>query len=918
MEHAHATAVDEVIDEMQTDPEQGLSQEEAEKRLKEHGPNQLEERKQKSLFMLFLEQFNTPVAYLLGVAAALSFAFGDIAEGVAIVVVLLINAIIGFSMEYQARKSMNALKNMDKVKSKVRRGGSDEKVDAEHLVPGDLLVLEAGDMVSADARFVQTSEMQVNESALTGESVPVEKQTEPVEQDVATGDKTNMAFKGTAVTRGKGRAVVTATGMQTELGDISAMVSEEDEDKTPINKKLNSLTKKLIYLVLGMAALLGISSSVTGKDTYTIIQTSIAWAIAAIPEGLPIVASIALARGMLRLAKKEVIVKKLEAVETLGETNVILTDKTGTLTENRLTVEHLAWPGGESELEEELDLEDEQVRLLWKIGVQCNNAVYRPESEQEQQVQEEDEAKNDGQETSGKQPDEASPKGQEDAEDEEDEQKGNEGDPLEIALLRWGHQLDAETTEEWHTTERESEDPFDSESAMMGVITKEENGYFISGKGAASSILDVCTQYRTEEGEQDMSDSEREEWQKKNDELSEEGLRCLAFAYKASEDKPKGAEEEDFLEDLVFAGLVGFIDPPQEDVKQAIKDGKKAGIRVVMATGDHPGTAKNVAAQVNIAEEGKVKARIGKDLPEDVGDHDAEELVGTDVFSRVDPRQKHQIIEAYQNAGHIIGMTGDGVNDAPALKKADIGIAMGLRGTEVAKEVAEMTLKNDHFPSIMEAIKEGRIIFGNIRKFIVYQLSYHLSEVLVIAAVSFIFFELILLPLQLLFLNILTDVFPALALGVGEGRQGIMEKPPKDPEEPILNKRSWRAIIVYGTVLGLFVFGAYYYAKTVIGAEFAITNNVAFFTLAFAQLFHVLDMRDDDEPIFNNQVTRNKYVWMAVAFCTTMILLAYFVPGLSSLLSIQEMSGEHWTVISIAALGAIVTIQVLKATIKKF
>ncbi len=505
--------MDDVIEEMQTDPEQGLSQEEAEKRLEEHGPNQLEERKQKSLFMLFVEQFNTPVAYLLGVAAALSFVFGDIAEGVAIVVVLLINAIIGFSMEYQARKSMNALKNMDKVKSKVRRGGSDEKVDAEHLVPGDLLVLEAGDMVAADARFVQTSEMQVNESALTGESVPVEKQTEPVEQEVATGDKTNMAFKGTAVTRRKGKAVVTATGMQTELGDISAMVSEEDEDKTPINEKLNSLTKKLIYLVLGMA--------------------------------------------------------------------------------------------------------------------------------------------------------------------------------------------------------------------------------------------------------------------------------------------------------------------------------------------------------------------------------------------------------------------GDGVNDAPALKKADIGIAMGLRGTEVAKEVAEMTLKNDHFPSIMEAIKEGRIIFGNIRKFIVYQLSYHLSEVLVIAAVSFIFFELILLPLQLLFLNILTDVFPALALGVGEGRQGIMEKPPKDPDEPILNKRSWRAIIVYGAVLGAFVFAAYYYAKTVMGAEFAITNNVAFFTLAFAQLFHVLDMRDDDEPLFNNQVTRNKYVWMAVAFCTTMILLAYFVPGLISLLSIQEMSSAHWLVIAVCALGAIVTIQVLKATTKK-
>jgi len=338
----------------------------------------------------------------------------------------------------------------------------------------------------------------------------------------------------------------------------------------------------------------------------------------------------------------------------------------------------------------------------------------------------------------------------------------------------------------------------------------------------------------------------------------------------------------------------------------------------VMATGDHPGTARYVAAQVNIAEEGAIKAMVGKDLPQNSEGHLPDGIVETDVFSRVTPQHKHQIVEIYQKAGHIVGMTGDGVNDAPALKKADIGIAMGLRGTEVAKEVAEMTLKNDHFPSIMEAIREGRIIFGNIRKFIVYQLSYHLSEVLVIAAVSFLFFELILLPLQLLFLNILTDVFPALALGIGEGRRGIMEKPPKKPEEPILNRRSWRAIIVYGAVLALFVFGAYYYARTAMGAAFGITNNVAFFTLAFSQLFHVLDMRDDDESIFRNQVTRNKYVWMAVALCTAVILTAYLLPGLSSLLSLQDMQIAHWLVVAIAVSGALLSIQALKSAFKAF
>ncbi|HKK80216.1 MAG TPA: cation-transporting P-type ATPase, partial [Phaeodactylibacter sp.] len=683
-----------------------------------------------------------------------------------------------------------------------------------------------------------------------------------------------------AMTRGKARGVVTGTGMDTELGNISAMVSSAEEDKTPINKKLNSLTKKLIYLVLGMAALLGLSSTVTGKETYTIIQTSIAWAIAAIPEGLPIVASIALARGMLRLAKKEVIVKRLEAVETLGETNVILTDKTGTLTENRLNVAHLSWPDMDINLnEEEISREQRDntfFQHLWKIGIQCNNADYDPE------------------------------KGEKEA----------SGDPLEIAILRWSYELDKEQTKGWSSAERAAEDPFDSESAMMGVITKEEEGYYISAKGAAASILEQCTHRLTESGEEEMSSEDREHWQKHNDELSNDGLRCLAFACRKTDELPDGADEEDFLHDLVFVGLVGFIDPPQEDVRQAIEESKEAGIRVVMVTGDHPGTAQNVGRQVNITSEEQTKVTQGKDLPDEVSESEAQELVKTEVFSRVDPAQKYQIIESFQKAGYIVGMTGDGVNDAPALKKADIGIAMGLRGTEVAKEVAAMTLKNDHFPSILKAIREGRIIFGNIRKFIVYQLSYHLSEVLVIAAVSFLFFELVLLPLQLLFLNILTDVFPALALGVGEGREGIMKQPPKDPEEPILDRSSWRKIVVYGVVLSIFVFAAFYFVRWQWGAEFALANNVAFFTLAFAQLFHVLDMRDNDEPIFNNQVTRNKYVWMAVAFCTAAILAAYFIPGLSSLLSLPAMPLAYWGVVATAAVGAILSIQVLKSVFK--
>lgn len=881
MEHPHAKSIEAVVKDLNTDTEQGLSASEAKERLKQYGANQLEEQQQKSLFWLFVEQFNTPVAYLLFVAAGLSFAFGDLAEGIAIVVVLLINAVIGFSMEYQARKSMQALQDMDKVHAHVLRDGQKQQIDAEDVVPGDIMILEPGDMVSADIRLFQISEAQINESALTGESVPVDKNTEPLDEETPTADRRNTAFKGTAMTRGKARGIVIATGMETELGNISAMVSSAEEDKTPINKKLNALTKKLIYLVLGMAALLGLSSTVTDKDTYTIIQTSIAWAIAAIPEGLPIVASIALARGMLRLAKKEVVVKRLEAVETLGETNVILTDKTGTLTENRLTVAQLSWPENELNLNQS-DVSEEQrdnpfFQHLWKIGVQCNNAEYDP----------------------GEGEEEAS------------------GDPLEIAILRWSHELDGEQTQSWLSAERAAEDPFDSESAMMGVITKEEDGYYLSAKGAASSILKQCTHQLTESGEEEMQSEGRQHWQQRNDELSNDGLRCLAFAYRKTDDLPQGTDEEAFLHDLVFVGLVGFIDPPQDDVKSAIDASKEAGIRVVMVTGDHPGTAENVGKQVHITHDGETNVVKGKDLPEEVSEEQAQELVKTDIFSRVDPAQKYRIIESFQKAGFIVGMTGDGVNDAPALKKADIGIAMGKRGTEVAKEVASMTLKNDDFSSILQAIREGRIIFGNIRKFIVYQLSYHLSEVLVIAAVSFLFFELVLLPLQLLFLNILTDVFPALALGVGEGRRGIMKQPPKDPEEPILNRSSWRKIVVYGTVMSAFVFAAFYFVQSQWDASFALANNVAFFTLAFAQLLHVLDMRDNDESVFNNQVTRNKYVWMAVAFCMVVVLLAYFVPTLSSLLSLPRMPLAYWAVVGISTVGAILSIQLIKAVFKK-
>ncbi len=859
---------DEVRGHFDVNPDQGLSRDDVKSRRDHYGPNKLKEKKQKSLWQLLLDQLKSAVIYLLMAAVIVSFLFGDIPEAIAIIVVILFNTAIGFYMEYQARKSMNALQEMDKMTSKVLRNNKEQEIDSEELVPGDILLLEAGNLIPADGRILEASELQINESALTGESVPITKQSDPVEKDAQLGDRKNMAYKGTSVTMGKGKAIVTATGMDTEIGGISEMVSAEDKDSVPLNIKLNKLSKRLVWIVLGMAAAYGILAFFTGKELHIIAQTSIAWAIAAIPEGLAIVATIALAKGMMRLGKEQVIVKKLAAVETLGETTVILTDKTGTLTKNKLSLSQFFLNTSRKQKDElkEFPEDGSLTEKILRTALLCNNA----------------ELKDDG---SGK------------------------GDMLEIAILQYAEDLNKGITKEYRQKfERIDEDPFDSESMMMSTLHKQNGKMFAAVKGATSVILDRCNKVLTKEGEQNLSKEQKEKWNKENDAMSADGLRTIALAYKETDKK------ENYDRDLVLLGLLGFIDPPAENVKEAIKTCLHAGIRVVMVTGDHPETARNIAKQVNITQEEKATAYTGKDLEgfEHKSKEEKRKFTEARVFARVDPGQKLEILKLFQENGEVAGMTGDGVNDAPALKKADIGIAMGKRGTQVAKEVADMVLKNDDFPSIITAIRQGRIIFNNIRKFIVYQLSYHLSEILVIAAVSFSIFTLPLRPLQLLFLNLLTDVFPALALGIGKGRGKVMEQPPKDPDEPILPKKSWTMIFLYGLIIGIFVIGAYFFGLYYLEVSKEIANNIAFFSLAFTQLFHVFNMRDADEPVFINQVTTNKWVWLAISFCAVALLAAYFIPGLYSLLSFQPMGTNAGLLIAATAILSVGTIQVLK------
>ncbi|MCO6481108.1 MAG: cation-transporting P-type ATPase [Phaeodactylibacter sp.] len=892
----HARESEELLQELDTNAEQGLSQEEAEKRLEEYGPNELEEQEQKSLLALLISQVNNPVIYLLTAACALAFAFGDTPEAIAIIVVIVLNTAIGFWMEFQARQSLKALKKMDIIKAQVVRDGEEREINAEHLAPGDILLLKTGALAPADGRILSESELSVDESPLTGESVPVDKDTKPLGEDTQVADRKNMVFKGTAITNGSARVVVTATGMQTEIGNISAMVSSAEDEQAPLDKKLQRLSRRLIWATLGLAALFFLFGWMAGKSIYQLVQTAIAWTIAAIPEGLPIVASIALAKGMLRLAKRNVIVKRLSAVETLGEATVIFTDKTGTLTENRLTLDTLQLEGARIRADWKEDgakaglsaqgndtppgKEDKRLRSFFRIATLCNDALLAEERNEE-------------------------------------EAEEGKGDPLDQALLHFCKAYDEEWYEKLRGLERLAEEPFDSEDMVMGTVSKVEDSIFLSGKGAPQAMLDRCSRVLTPDGVKKLDEESRENWINYNEELSEAGLRVIAFAYKELSEKPseEADVEEKLMQDMVLVGLAGFIDPPRKEVREAVELCQQAGIKVEMVTGDHPGTARNIGAQVAIVEDKQARAIHGSELREIEKDR-PQEAVDTAIFARVDPEQKLNLVKLYQENGEVVGMTGDGVNDAPALKKSDIGIAMGKRGTQVATEVADLVLKDDSFPSIVEAIREGRIIFGNIRKFIVYQLSYHLSEILLIALVSFTVFELPLLPLQLLFLNLLSDVFPALALGIGRGSENVMLQKPKDPEEAILTREHWIRIGAYGLILTLALVGAYFFAREYWGMSPEACNNVAFFSLAFAQLWHVFDMREADEPIFNNQVTRNKFIWGALILCTAVIVAAYFIPTLKTALSFQALSARVWGLIAVTSVLPLLVIQLLKVLTK--
>jgi len=846
-------------------PETGLSENEATARLRTTGPNQLRQQDTKSAWTILVSQFKSFVVALLVAASVLSFVLGDWTEGFAILAVIAINTAIGFFTEVKATRSMEALYKMGSVRTRVRRDSNVKEISADQLVPGDIVVLEGGDIITADLRIIEASKLECDESALTGESVPVAKHTETLEGDPPLAERTNMLYKGTALTRGSGAAVVIATGMQTELGHISSLVEEAQEETTPLEKNLNALGRNLVWIVIIITVLVAGVGILRGKEVYLMLETAIALAVASIPEGLPIVATIALSRGMLRMAGRQALVRRLASVETLGSTSVICTDKTGTLTENKMTVSRLEFMGGFIERKDGKWFDGEGHAVSWnegapateafKVGVLCNNAAIQ-----------------------------------------QDDKAGAEsvGDPLEIALLAAGLEAGMPRSELVERLPEVNEDAFDSESKRMATYHKEDGTFYVAIKGAPEPVLSACRSVLAPQGEQALTPELEQQLLQRNEQLARDGYRVLALARKRVQ-----SENEDPYEGAVFLGLLGMVDPPRADIPAAIARCRDAGVRVVMVTGDQAPTALNVAKSVGIVESDEAVAIRGRDLKPfaELSAQEKRQYRGTAIFARVSPRQKLDLIALHQEEGAIVAMTGDGVNDAPALKKADIGIAMGKRGTQVARQAAHVVLKDDSFKTIVYAIQEGRIIFGNIRKFVFYLLSCNIAEILVIFLASLINTPLPILPIQILLLNLVTDVFPALALGVGEGNESVMQHPPRPRSEPVLTRRLWEALPVYGALIAACTLGAFALAYFTLdmGTDAAVT--IAFLTLAFAQLFHVFNMRERGAGFFNNEITRNAYVWGAFVLCAAILLLVVYVPALANVMRTVPLGILGWSLV---------------------
>jgi len=901
MKNWYQSTLTEAMQQLNTEAVTGLSNAEAAARLDKYGPNELVDRGVKNPWLILWEQLSDTMVIILIVAAAISLFLGDYKDAIAIMVIVVLNAALGFRQEYKAEQAMAALKRLAVPTVKVRREGRVREMSARELVPGDVVLLETGNLIPADGRVLESINLRVEEAALTGESEPTEKDAEAVfETEQPLGDRRNMVYMGTIVTYGHGTAVITETGMETELGHIATMIQTVKQEPTPLQRRLDQLGRTLAMIALTIVALIFGLGLLRGEEIRIMFLTAVSLAVAAVPEGLPAVVTIALALGAQRMLKRQALIRKLPAVETLGSITVICSDKTGTLTKNQMTVTVLDVAGQRIDLapradgsglelvsqtdEAEPSAQQPTLDILLAGGALCNDAILEID----------------------------------------DEQAGSYhtvGDPTEGALVLAAAQMGLLKGALDQAFPRVAEVPFDSTRKRMTTVhrlpTDETDmspmlqavwsrrsiesppAYMAFTKGAANSLLDLSEQIWVHGATEPLNDKWRQRIMAAHDELAQNGMRILGVALRPLEAAPAKADMETLEQKLIFVGMVGMIDPPRPEVQAAVQTCQTAGIRPLMITGDHPLTAHYIARELGIATNGRFLT--GQDLDRISDEELDRSLKEVAVYARVSPEHKLKLVQHLQERGHIVAMTGDGVNDAPALKKADIGVAMGITGTDVTKEAADMVLRDDNFATIVAAIEEGRIIYDNIRKFIKYLLSCNSGEIWVMLLAPFVGMPLPLLPLQILWMNLVTDGLPALALGVEPAEKDTMRRPPYPPTESIFKKGMFRDIIWVGLLMGFVALavGFGYWQ-----ADQARWQTMVFTVLTLSQMFLALTSRSQRDSFFSIGLLSNKAMLGAASLTVILQVAVVYVPFLQSFFKTVPLTGFDWLVI--VGLGSLV------------
>jgi len=845
----HAMSAEDILRALDSRPE-GLSAPEVAARLAEYGPNVIEEQEEVVWFRTLVAQFLSPLIYILLIAAAISFSVGHAADGTVILAVVLINAIIGFIQEFRAERAMSELAKLAAPKAMVRRSGIDEEIPSSEVVPGDILVLTAGSRVPADARLLSVASLEADESALTGESTPVSKSTEPIAADAPLSDRKNMVYAGTVITRGRGEAVTCATGTDTQFGRIAHEVSSAHRQRTPLQNELAILGRNLGLIALGLAGLIFGAGVIRGKELFEMFLFAVAAAVSAIPEGLPAVVTVALAIGLSAMARRNAIIRRLPAVETLGSATVIVSDKTGTLTQNVMTVRAVHFPGSETSLEPDQLPNNQDARLILKAAALANDAQLRQKDGQEEVV----------------------------------------GDPTETALVVAAAKAGLLKVDLERECPRIDEIPFESQKGYMATLNRCPDGLCVFVKGAPEVILNMCERARVHGSEIPLNDDLRQFLKETNTSLASRALRVLAVAYKRHSGSAERLNETELKHDLVHLGLIGMMDPPRPEAIGALEKCRSAGIRVIMATGDNPETARAIARELGLISNGSVivsgseLARLSEDTLRSV-------VTKAVVFARVEPEHKLRLVNALKQNGEIVAVTGDGINDAPALKTADIGVAMGKTGTAVAREAGDMILADDNFATIVAAVEEGRIVFERIRKVVGYLVATNAGELLTFTIAVASGMPLPLTAVQILWINLVTDSGPSLALSVDPPTSDVLAKPPRDPSERVINRSLLTTLAVVAPAMALAGFGAFFIG---LGHGLPKAQTLVFLTLSLSQLFNAVNVRAGSKSVFRTSLFANHWLIVAILVALALQALPIHIPSLQKPFNTTPVSSVDW------------------------